>query len=73
MKTIKNKQQDKETIGNAVSEINNAAKACNVEPIVIHVAKFLGKSNKRDEVYKWIDAHIGDVMGVPIVRKEKQA
>lgn len=70
---MKNTKQDKTTIGNTVAEINSAAKALNVDPIAIHVAKYLRQSNDREIIYKWIKDHMGDIMGIEIKLKEKKS
>lgn len=69
---MKNIKQDKKTIGNTVSEINTAAKALNVHPIAIHVAKYLRGSNDREIIYQWIKDHMGDIMGIEIKELPKK-
>lgn len=63
----RNQKQDEKTISDSVAEINRAAKTLNVDPIVIRVAKYLSKSNDRDTVYKWVENHMGDCMGINII------
>lgn len=64
----KNQKQDIKTISDAVAEISRAAKHLNVDPIVVRMAKHLSGSNNRETVYKYVEDHIGDTMGVAFLK-----
>lgn len=70
----KNQKQDSKTISDAVVEINRAAKALKVRPVVIHIAKELSGSNDRETVYAYVRSHMGDTMGIPFleIKEDKQ-
>lgn len=65
---MKSNKLNNRLISNAESQINQAAKTLNVDPIVIRVAKYLSKSNDRETIYRWIENHMGDTMGILITK-----
>lgn len=63
---IKTGTSDKKTISNQPHEIAAAAKSMRVEPIVIHLAKHITKSNDREVISIWVDQWRGSSVGVII-------
>jgi len=69
---MKNQKQDSKTIADTIKEFKQAAKTLDVDWEVIVVAKKLCGSNDRETIYKYIENHIGDTMGVAFVKLNKK-
>lgn len=66
---MKNLTKDRSKIENTKHEIASAAKAKNVDPELITVAKYLSGSNDREVVYKWLDDNMGNYVSIHIKQK----
>lgn len=58
--------KDTSKISNADYEIRNAAKTLGVEPHIIHLAKYVTKSNDRETIYNWIKSREGCIYSIII-------
>lgn len=58
--------KDKKTISNQPHEVKAAAVSMKCEPIAIHLAKHVTKSNDREVIKKFIETNRGSSVGVII-------